>query len=140
MELGCDINSQVADRKSPLSEQYKKWGIQHFIMEFPSLKLLRYFKNKIRDFNAVTAEMMTPLHIFCKNMKKDTLIDSRLNIPEEYAGTSILEFLLSNGLNPNCQDASKSLPFLYAAKNSQYDFMVILKKYKSEVNFCNVAN
>ena len=121
----------MADRKSPLSEQYKKWGIQHFIMEFPSLKLLKYFKNKIRDFNAVTAEMMTPLHIFCKNMKKDTLIDSRLNIPEEYTGTNVLEFLLSNGLNPNCQDSSKSLPFLYAAKNSQYDFMVILKKYNT---------
>ena len=123
-----------------MSEENKKWGIQHFLMKFPSLKLVSYFKNKIRDFNATNAQLMTPLHLFCKYIKKGNLLDTKLPLPNEYVGEHILEYLLANGLNPNCQDSSKSLPILYAAQNSQYEFMVKLRQYKSEVNFCNIEN
>jgi ankyrin repeat protein len=47
---------------------------------------------------------------------------------------------LSIGFNPNCFDSNKSLPILYASLNSQYEFIVILRKYKSEVNFCTTKN
>jgi hypothetical protein len=42
-----------------------------------------------------------------------------------------LEYLLSNGLNPNVEDLEKALPILYAAENNQLDFMVMLRKHKS---------
>lgn len=48
--------------------------------------------------------------------------------------------MLQSGLNPNCYDASKALPLLYAAVNGQYDFIVILRKYRSEVNLCTTRN
>jgi hypothetical protein len=74
LELGCDVNAQVADRKNEMSEQFKKWGIQHFLMKFPSLKLIKFFKSKIRDFNYPNNQLMTPLHLFCKNIKKGNLL------------------------------------------------------------------
>jgi ankyrin repeat protein len=43
-------------------------------------------------------------------------------------------------MNPNIQDCDKALPILYAAQQCQYDFMVILRKHKSEVNFCTTNN
>ena len=52
IELGCDMNGQVIDKRTDCSESYRRWGIQHFLMRFPSLKLIKFFKNKIRDFNA----------------------------------------------------------------------------------------
>jgi hypothetical protein len=52
MDLGCDVNGQVIDKRTDFTESYRKWGIQHFLMRFPSLKLIKFFKNKIRDFNA----------------------------------------------------------------------------------------
>jgi|JI6StandDraft_1071083.scaffolds.fasta_scaffold136968_3 ankyrin repeat protein len=139
-ELGCDINAQVADRRNEVSEKYKKWGIQHFLMKFPSLKLVRYFRSKVRDFNSSNSHLMTPLHLFCQHIRKGNLMDTKATLPHDYSGEHILEYLLANGLNPNCYDSSKALPILYAALNSEYDFMVILRRYKSEVNFCTVNN
>jgi ankyrin repeat protein len=48
--------------------------------------------------------------------------------------------LLQNGLNPNCYDTLKALPILYAAVNSQFEFIIILRKYRSEVNICSIRN
>lgn len=84
------MNAHVVDRKNAGSEQNKKWGIQHFLMKFPSLKLVSYFKAKIRDFNAPNSQLMTPLHLFCKNMTKGNLIDTRLNLANDYQGQHIL--------------------------------------------------
>lgn len=131
IDLGCDINAQVIDKKNEASDQYKKWGIQHFLMKFPSLKLVKFFKSRIRDFNSANAQLMTPLHIFCKNIKKGGLIETRQTLPKDYLGEHILEYLLLNGLNPNCYDSNKALPLLYAALNGQYEFIVILRKHKS---------
>ena len=35
---------------------------------------------------------------------------------------------------------NKALPIIYAAHKSEYEFMVLLRKYKSEVNFCTIKN
>ena len=69
VDLGCDANVVVQDKRKPdEGESYKKWGILHFIMRFPSLVLLDLFKNKIkiRDFNAQNNNGMTPLHLCCQ--------------------------------------------------------------------------
>ena len=120
IELGCDVNAQVADRKTLLSEKYKKWGIPHFLMTFPSLKLLKFFKGKIRDFNTPNAQLMTPLHLFCLNIKQPNLLNPKLTTPNDYQTKTILKYLLSNCPNPNRFDSDKALPILYAASNSQY--------------------
>lgn len=74
MDLGCDANVQVVDkRKDDDGESYKKWGIQHFLMKFPSLKLLSLFRRKIRDFNSQNNLGMTALHLFCSWIKKGNL-------------------------------------------------------------------
>jgi hypothetical protein len=73
--MGCDINNQIFNKRSNISDTYKKWGIQHLIMSFPSLKLIKYFKNKIRDFNALNNQNQTPLHLFCINNVKGNLFD-----------------------------------------------------------------
>lgn len=131
----------MADRRNEVSEQYKKWGIPHLIMQFPSLKILKYFKLKVRDFNSSNAHLMTPLHLFCKNIGKGNLMDIQLATPPlDYSGEHILEYLLANGLNPNCQDSHKALPIIYSALKGEYEFMMILRKYKSEVNFCTAQN
>ena len=114
--------------------------MQHFIMRFPSLKLVRYFKSKVRDFNAANAQLMTPLHLFCRLTRRGPLLDTRLPLPPDYSAEQVLEYLLANGLNPNCYDAAKALPLLYAALNGQHSFIAILRKYKSEVNFCSSRN
>lgn len=43
-------------------------------------------------------------------------------------------------MNPNIEDNFKALPVLYAAQNNQIEFMRMLRKYKSEMNFCSVNN
>lgn len=48
--------------------------------------------------------------------------------------------MLSNGLNPNAIDSTKSLPILYATLNYQYKFIIILLKHKSEINQVNSKN
>lgn len=48
IDLGCDVNAQVSDKKNGVSDEYKRWGIAHFLMKFPSLKLISYFKKKLR--------------------------------------------------------------------------------------------
>ena len=75
IELGCDINGQVVDKRTDCSDSYQSWGIQHFLMKFPSLRMIKFFKNKIRDFNAQNNNGMTPLHLFCKNMKDGNLLN-----------------------------------------------------------------
>ena len=53
-------------------------------MKFPSLKLVKYFKSKIRDFNYPNNQLMTPLHLFCKNIKKGNLLETTYPISEDY--------------------------------------------------------
>jgi ankyrin repeat protein len=141
MELGCDVNAQVVDKRTDYTESYRKWGIQHFLMRFPSLKLIKFFKNKIRDFNAENNNGMTPLHLFCKNITDGNLLNTKyIKISKEYEAENIIEYLLANGLNPNTTDSTKSLPILYATLNSQYKFIMILLKHKSEINQVNSKN
>lgn len=73
IEMGCDVNNQVVNKKLNSQDIYKKWGIQHFIMSFPTLKLIKFFKNKIRDFNAMNNLNQTSLHLFCMNNKKGNI-------------------------------------------------------------------
>lgn len=109
-------------------------------MKFPSLRLVKFFKSKIRDFNSQNNQLMTPLHLFCKYIKGGSLLETTITLPSDYRAENVLEFLLQNGLNPNCYDSFKALPLLYAALNSQYDFIIILRKYRSEVNLCTTRN
>jgi hypothetical protein len=90
IEMGCDINGQVTDKKNDLTDGHRKWGAQHFIMKFPSLKLIKFFKQKIRDFNAQNNQNMTPLHLFCKNVKKGNLLETSINLPIEYETENVL--------------------------------------------------
>lgn len=138
--MGCDINSQVINKRVNVPDTYKKWGIQHFIMGFPSLKLIKFFKPKIRDFNAMNNLNRTPLHLFCINTRKGNILEVERCDVDDYKTESILEYLLSNGLNPNIEDNYKALPVLYAAQNNEIEFMKMLRKYKSEMNFCSVNN
>jgi len=119
IEIGCDINNQVANKRGSLPDGYKKWGIQHLIMGFPSLKIFKFFKSKIKDFNAMNGLNRTPLHLFCLNNKLGNLFASNFCTIDDYKTDVILECLLSNGLNPNLEDSSKALPVLYAALNNQ---------------------
>lgn len=109
-------------------------------MGFPSLKLMRFLKNKIRDFNALNNSNRTPLHLFCINSKKGNLFESENCHVDDYRTEVILEHLLSNGFNPNIEDNFKALPVLYAAQNKQIEFVWMLRKYKSEINFCSINN
>lgn len=84
---------------------------------------------------------MTPLHLFCKNIIDGNLLSTKyVKISKDYEAESILEYLLANGLNPNTTDCTKSLPILYATLNSQYKFIMILLKHKSEINQVNSKN
>lgn len=82
--MGCDINNQVISKRSNVPDAYKKWGIQHFIMGFPSLKLTKFFKSKIRDFNALNNVNRTPLHLFCLNFTKGNLFDTQNCTLDDY--------------------------------------------------------
>ena len=116
MEQGCDVNGQVIDKRTDVIESFKKWGIQHFLMRFPSLRLIKFFKNKIRDFNAENNHGMTPLHLFCKHILDGNLLEAtHIKVSNDYEAENIIEYLLANGLNPNTTDSTKSLPILYAA-------------------------
>jgi hypothetical protein len=99
--MGCDINNHVINKRANIADTYKKWGIQHFLMGFPSLKLIKFFKSKIRDFNAMNNLNRTPLHLFCINCKKGNILEAERCEIEDYKTDSILDYLLSNGLNPN---------------------------------------
>ena len=139
IDIGCDKNGLVTDKRNNVQESYKKWGIQHFLMRFPSLKMIKFFKDKIRDFNVQNNDGMTPLHIFCKNMLNGNLLDTKyIKVPDDYDAEKVITYLLSHGLNPNTKDASKSYPILYAALNHQYRFIMILLEHKSEINFQNL--
>ena len=144
MEQGCDANVQVVERRKDddNSENLTKWGIQHFIMKFPSLKLLTLFRRKIRDFNSQNNSGMTALHLFCSWIKKGNLFGAEVEISEmvEYCGEKSLQFLLENGLNPNILDMNRSTPLLYAALNGQISFMILLRRFGSIINNCNNKN
>lgn len=90
MEQGCDANVQVVEKRKDedASENLKKWGIQHFLMRFPSLKLLSLFRRKIRDFNSQNNSGMTALHLFCSWIKKGNLFEAEVELLEmaEYCG------------------------------------------------------
>ena len=73
----------------------------------------------------------TPLHLFCINSKIGNLFECAHSNHEDYKTEAILEYLLSNGLNPNIEDNYKALPVLYATENDQIEFMKILRKHKS---------
>lgn len=98
-------------------------------MSFPSLRLVKFFKGKIRDFNAQNNYGMTPLHLFSSKTKDPNLLGTTL--AADYNALEVLEYLLSNGCNPNCLDISKAMPIHYAAKNNQLEFIVSLRKHKS---------
>lgn len=86
---------------------------------------------------------MTPLHLFCKNITDGNLLNigiKTVKVSKDYEAENIIEYLLANGLNPNTTDCTKSLPILYAALNSQYKFIMILLKHKSEINQVNSKN
>jgi hypothetical protein len=77
MDQGCDANVQVLEkRKDDETESFKKWGIQHFLMRLPSLKILSLFRRRIRDFNSQNSSGMTALHLFCSWVKKGNLLES----------------------------------------------------------------
>ena len=140
IEHGCDPNAQVMERKSEVSKHYKNWGIQHFLMMHPSIKLLRFFSGKVRDFNAVTALKKTPLHLFCQNTTSEHILQSNLSGPEEYLSDNILKELLTMGLKVDTLDHQKAYPFLYAAENGRFDFMEQLALKGSPLNFCTINN
>lgn len=88
IEQGCDVNRQVTDKKSDNNENFQKWGVQHFLMKFPSLKLIDFFinnKHKIRYFSAQNNIGMTPLHLFCKHINCGNLLETEeFELPDEY--------------------------------------------------------
>ena len=45
-------------------------------MKFPTLKLLKYLRGKIKDFNMCNNQGMTPLHLFCLHNKKGNLLEA----------------------------------------------------------------
>jgi hypothetical protein len=49
-------------------------------MRFPSLKLIKFIKNKIRDFNALNNQNRTPLHIFFIKNKKGNLLGTEIKL------------------------------------------------------------
>jgi len=54
-------------------------------MRFPSLKLIKFFRDKIRDFNAQNNDGMTPLHLFCKNVLDGNLLDAKyIKVSDDY--------------------------------------------------------
>lgn len=67
VEMGSDPKFSVSEpRMDEEYENYKKWGIQHFLMRFPSPNLLRIFMKWIdTNFNLQNSEGRTPLHLFC---------------------------------------------------------------------------
>ena len=142
MELGCDVNVVVQDRKKEEEEEsFKRWGILHFLMRFPSLILLNLFKNKIRNFNSQNNDKMTPLHLFCQWVKQGCLLEIPLEEDyEDYIGERSLQFLLESGCNSNSTDINRSIPLLYASLNHQVSFIVLLRKFGSTISYCNNCN
>jgi ankyrin repeat protein len=53
-------------------------------MQFPSLKLIKFFKPKMRDFNSQNNNGMTPLHLFCKNIKRGNILEANIQLPNDY--------------------------------------------------------
>jgi hypothetical protein len=67
VDNGADPKFIVSEpRMDEEYENYKKWGIQHFLMKFPSPNLLKIFMKWIdTHFNLQNSEGRTPLHLFC---------------------------------------------------------------------------
>jgi len=50
-------------------------------MKFPSIKILKFLKNRVKDFNTQNNQLMTPLHIFCLQIKKGNLLNTKYYLP-----------------------------------------------------------
>jgi ankyrin repeat protein len=131
-------------------ENYKKWGIQHFLMKFPSLNLLKIFMRWIdTNFNLQNSEGRTPLHLFCLWNNEGSLFNHHtddplphINYPEmaQFTGTACLGYLLENGLTPNVLDINRSTPLLYATMRAQLAFVKLLRNFGSTINNVNSLN
>lgn len=153
VENGADPRSMVCEpRVENENENYKKWGIQHFLMRFPSLVLLKNFMKWIdKFFNSQNSEGRTPLHLFCMWNREGSLFNTeevdmrpvpriRMSLGPDYDSHKCLEYLLENGLTSNILDINRSTPLLYAALNGQLKFMNLLRAYGSTINNCNLLN
>ena len=114
------------------------WGVLHYLMNFPSIKLLEHFKKILKDLNPLTTTGMSPLHIFCQMNHKDNLIDRELK--NDYTGERSLRWLLENGSDVELLDKDNSSAIHYAAINKEIIFITILMQYKAEINVINKNN
>lgn len=151
IDKGADPRSIVSEPKVEReNENYKKWGIQHFLMRFPSLVLMKTFMKWIdKNFNMQNSQGRTPLHLFCMWNREGCLFNNHdiqgfpyidFKLSDDYDGQSCLEYLLENGLTSNILDINRSTPLLYAALNGQLKFMNLLRIYGSSINNCNLLN
>ena len=93
VDLGCDANTVVSEKRKGEGDEINEkagWGVQHFLMKFPSVVLLKFFKStiKFRDFNAVTTVLkQTPLHLFCQWNKIDCFFETEFGLNyKDYRG------------------------------------------------------
>ena len=55
------------------------------------MKLIKFFKNKIRDFNAENNLGLTPLHLCCKNITDGNLLNTKfVKTSKDYEAENIL--------------------------------------------------
>ena len=141
VDAGANINSTVLERINKEPAKERKWGVYHFAMRFPSIKLLEFLKDKVKDPNIRDSEGRAPLHYFCMwNVKGSLLGTASLENQKDYTGERSLTFLLENGSNLKVTDNSSSTALLYAALNKQIAFMIILAKFGGQFNICNKNN
>lgn len=153
VDMGSDPKFIVSEPKMDEEyENYKKWGIQHFLMKFPSLNLLKIFMKWIdTNFNLQNSEGRTPLHLFCLWNNEGSLFNNyslpndplpTINYPELnlFQGHKCLEYLLENGLTSNVLDINRSTPLLYAAMRGQLGFIKLLRNFGSTINNVNSLN
>lgn len=114
------------------------WSVIHYIMQFPSVRILEHFKKIIKDFNPLTTEGVSPLHLFCQVNNKDSLVD--IDLRNDYTGERSLRWLLENGCDVNILDKDNSSAMHYAALNKQIGFIMILMEFKGQINVINKNN
>lgn len=87
VDSGANINAIVQDRGVNKEGGQRKWSLFHFLMRFPSLKLLTFFKPRVKDCNLKDTESRTPLHYFCIwNQKGSILSNDAFEVSKEYIG------------------------------------------------------
>lgn len=114
------------------------WSVIHYIMQFPSVKILEHFKRFVKDLNVLTTEGVSPLHLFCQINHKDSLVDVELR--NDYNGERSLRWLLENGCDVDLVDKDNSSAMHYAAMNKQISFIMILMEFKGKINVINKNN